>query len=227
MLGMVGNDGFADFMHQFLSNQNINTSQIKRANCATGTAFIAVDKAGENSIIVIGAANAEISAETFDHFIFTENDILICQNEIPVSVMEHIFQKAKSANADIIYNPAPALSGTSDLIHWSDICIVNEPEYDFYKENLEGNNKTIIKTLGARGVEIFFDGRAERINGFQVNVLDTTGAGDCFTGALAARLSQGDNVINAAKYANKAAAISVQKKGASISMPSVKEIYEI
>jgi len=226
MIGNVGNDSSADFMCDFLTSQEINISNVTKDNIATGTAFIAIDKSGENTIIVIPAANGKITNKQINNFIFEDGDILVCQNEIPPEAILTAFKKAKEKNVTIIYNPAPAIDVPNDLFELSDYIIVNETEYIFYKQLISSKSQTIIKTLGKNGVKVTSSKEEYHIEGNKVDVVDTTGAGDCFTGALATRLSFKDKLKDAIIYANKAASIATTVSGAGTSMPTQKEMSQ-
>lgn len=224
MIGRVGSDGFADFMLNFLQDEKVDISHIQRQEGATGTAFIAVDAHGENSIIVIPGANADVNTKDFTAISINTDDILICQNEIPLITITSAFRSMKKARGKIIYNPAPALSASKETLSLADIIVVNENEYIFYKEQLDDTSQIIIQTLGANGVKVTGPDTDFIIHGHNVNVVDTTGAGDCFTGALAAALSQKKSLEEAVQFANKAASLAVQKQGAGTGMPYLHEI---
>jgi len=224
MIGRVGSDGFADFMLNFLLNEKVDISHIKKQDGATGTAFITVDAHGENSIIVIPGANGDVNFEDFTAHIINEDDILVCQNEIPPETITATFQHMRQKEGIIIYNPAPALPITKDTMSLANIVIVNDSEFAFYKEQLDSTSQIIIQTLGANGVKVTGPDSDFIIHGHNVNVVDTTGAGDCFTGALAAALSQKRSLEDAVQFANKAASLAVQKQGAGTGMPYLYEI---
>lgn len=224
IIGKVGDDGFADFMREFLVTKNVDVSKVVQTKGATGTALIAVDEAGENTIIVIPAANGKITAQQVEAFDFQEGDILVCQNEIPLDAMHVAFEKAKANKATVIYNPAPAVEVPEALFKLADYVVVNESEHNFYEHQLSAEMHTIIQTLGSQGVKTFSAQGEKSVKGHKVDVVDTTGAGDCFTGALATRLCFGDRLDQAVTYANKAASIAVTRHGAGTSMPTVDDV---
>lgn len=224
MFGQVGQDGSAGVLQDFLSEQGIDISNVKTADCATGTAFIAVDKNGENTIIIIPGANARTSYDQLSSFHFTDDDILVCQNEVDPEQMQLVFNKAKQEGAQIIYNPAPAIEVPSDLFALCDYLVINETEASFYRDKFAGYDKILIETLGAKGVRVTSGNENFTIEGLQVKVIDTTGAGDCFVGALGCALSQGQTLKKSVIFANKAASLSVQRKGAGTGMPFLKDL---
>lgn len=226
LIGCVGTDGFGNFMLNFLKNENINVEHINKEEGATGTAFIAVDQNGENTIIVIPGANGMVSPHNFESIKLNEDDILVCQNEIPVAALQGAFHQAKTAKAKIIYNPAPAISVPDELFNVADIVVVNETEHKVYAPQFRKGSSVIIETRGAEGVAVTTPERSFDIPGHDVSVIDTTGAGDCFTGALAAGLCANYPLERAVEFANKAASLSVQKSGAGIGMPTMEEIQD-
>lgn len=224
MIGKVGNDGFADCMVNFLKKEKVDISHVGATDSATGTAFIAVNSAGENTIIVIPAANGANAPVDIDQFTFAPTDILVCQNEIPSKAMTQAFQNAAHANAKIIYNPAPAIDVPVELFNLADIIIVNESENKMYEKQLDSFSGTIVKTLEANGVKVTDGNESFHIEGKKVEAIDTTGAGDCFTGALAAALAKGQELRDAIIFANTAASIAVQRHGAGTGMPCLHEV---
>ncbi len=226
IFGKVGDDSSAQFLLDFLRNENVNISNIEQSNTATGSAFITIDDAGENTIIVVSGANADTSFEQFQNFKFAKGDVLVCQNEILSTEVLSCFKKAKKEGARIIYNPAPAIDVSGELFNLADYIVVNETEYMFYQENLGNVDNVIIKTLGGKGVQVIEREQEFSVPACNVPVLDTTGAGDCFTGALAFGLSINKTLQESVEFANKCAAFSIQKHGAAVSMPYYDDIAD-
>ncbi len=224
MAGRVGHDGFASFLLDFLGQEHIDLSGVTSTDGPTGTALISVDQKGENSIIVIPSANGTVQEKDSAALPFSKGDILVCQNEIPAPAILAAFRRAKESGVRIVYNPAPAVPMPQELFDLADIVIVNEHEQAFYEKNLNPAKHVLVKTLGSRGVCALADGKETVLEGYRVNVVDTTGAGDCFTGAFAAALSEGKELREALAFANKAASIAVQRPGAGSSMPMREEI---
>ena len=224
MFGMVGNDAFSKDLKDFLQSQNVDISNVSETDCSTGTALIAVDKQGENTIIVIPGANSHASYEQVENFTFKETDTLICQNEVRSDEMVSVFKKAKQGGATIIYNPAPAITVPTELFKLSDYVIVNETEVQFYLNTLDTEKHVIIETLGADGVKVTSKNNSFHVAGIKTTVVDTTGAGDCFTGAFATKLTNGSDLKEAVSFANKVATLSIQKNGASVSMPFLEDV---
>jgi ribokinase len=169
-------------------------------------------------------------------------DVAVSQFEIPQATIAAVFQRARAAGATTILNPAPASAFDNGLFALVDILVLNETELGFLTGIALGEaptlqevtdavralkpnpDQTVCVTLGARGAVAVVGGQARLIEGRPVKAVDTTGAGDCFVGALAALISQGAAIADAIVYANVAASISVQRMGAGPSMPSDEEV---
>ena len=242
MIGKIGNDGFADELDHFLRAQNINMEHIQRtAETATGAALIVV-AAAENTIVVVPGANGLLTAEDIEEVSISRGDILLSQFEIPFETIEEFFRRGRDAGAKTILNPAPAKVEGANLLALADVIVVNETElalftgltaipvesiFDAAKNLRTKPEQTVIVTLGANGV-VVVDGETEmRIPARKVEAVDTTGAGDCFAGALAAALASGLDLTQAVTRANVAASICVQKLGAGTSMPFKADVDSV
>ena len=175
------------------------------------------------------------SKEEIDQTPINDGDIVILQNEIPTQMIIYALSQAKAKGAYTIYNPAPALPMDVEVFSHVDVLVVNETECAFYggislelkalqdlKDKL--GVETLILTRGAEGLLTLDGDKVFDVPGCKVDVVDTTGAGDCFVGALAAKLSAGVSMEQALVDANKAASLSVQKAGAGTSMPYAKDL---
>lgn len=240
LIGKLGSDRFGDELFAYLGKQGIDLSDVNRvADTATGTACIVVADA-DNTIIVIPGANDTLTPEDLDGIEIGSDDILVSQFEIPENVIERFFILGRQKGATTILNPAPAKNCSKNLLNLSDIIVVNESELSFFSGETVDVSKeetvvlamrklrvrdgqAIIATMGALGVLVMSDTEIY-IPGRRVDAVDTTGAGDCFVGALAAELSRSVSLENALKYANRAASVSVQRKGAGPSMPTREEV---
>jgi ribokinase len=211
------------------------------AGTHTGTAIITVAEA-DNTIVVVPGANALVTPEDVAVPRLVKGDIAVSQFEIPLPTISAFFKRARAAGATTILNPAPAAMFGPELLDLVDILVVNETELGFLT-NTElrdtdatdrfvevaqslpaAANRTICVTLGKRGVLALIGGEASMIAGRTVKAVDTTGAGDCFVGALAAQLAGGTSLRDALGYANAAASICVQRMGAAPSMPTAAEV---
>src|SRR6266852_451908 len=242
LIGRLGRDAFGDELKAFLAAQGIDLTFVQQTSGThTGTAIITVANA-DNTIVVIPGANAHVSATDVEAPMLAKGDIAVSQFEIPLPTITAFFKRARAAGATTILNPAPAFEFGRELLDLVDILILNESELgllaktelhdtDDYPRFIEAarslqmdENKTVCVTLGKRGIAALIDGRPHMDLGRAVNAVDTTGAGDCFVGAVAALLADGQPVRSAFGYANIAASICVQRMGAAPSMPTAAEV---
>jgi ribokinase len=242
LIGRLGKDAFGDQLKAFLAAEGIDLSFVQETSQAhTGTAIITVANA-DNTIVVIPGANALLSAADVEASVLARGDIAVSQFEIPLPAISAFFKRARAAGATTILNPAPAIEFGHELLDLVDMLILNETELGFltktelhdtddYPRFIEavrslqaGKDKTICVTLGKRGVLALVNGQPLVIDGRAVKAVDTTGAGDCFVGAVAAQLAGGKPIHDALHYANMAASICVQRMGAAPSMPTVAEV---
>jgi len=242
LIGRVGKDAFGDELKAFLGGQGIDLNFVQQsAQAHTGTAIITIADA-DNTIVVIPGANALVSAADVAAPSLAKGDVAVSQFEIPLPAITAFFQRARAAGATTILNPAPAIAFGQELLDLVDILILNETELgllaktelrdsdadariiDAARSLQVGKDKIICVTLGKRGVLALVDGRPLIIAGRAVKAVDTTGAGDCFVGAVAAQLAAGKPIHDALAYANAAASICVQRMGAAPSMPSAVDV---
>lgn len=233
--GCVGKDG--EILLQALKDNNVDTSLIKTVETASGQAIIQVDKHGQNCIILFHGANYEVDKAYIDEVMqdFVQGDILILQNEI--SNIDYIIEVAKKAKQMKIYlNPSPINENLNKYnMQAIDGIFVNEHEgaYLAGKEKVEDildslaskyPELEIILTFGDKGAYY----RHKDINIFQpaykVDAVDTTAAGDTFTGYFIALRQQGKSIEESLQKASKASSITVSRKGASISIPKIAEV---
>jgi ribokinase len=242
LIGRVGEDAFGRDLRAFLTAQGVDLTFVKdTAEAHTGTAVITVAHT-DNTIVVIPGANALVSAADVGAAPLAKGDVAVSQFEIPLPAISTFFNHARAAGATTILNPAPAIAFDRGLLDLADILILNETELGFLtKTELRGTDdhvgfieaarslqtgkgKIICVTLGRRGVVALVGGEPLVIPGRIVEAVDTTGAGDCFVGAVAAQLADGKPVREALNTANVAASICVQRMGAAPSMPTAAEV---
>lgn len=232
MVGCIGNDQNGEFSINNLNLMDVDTSCIKKTdNAPTGVANIVVAE-HDNSIIVIAGANYEITKEDIDKCkdVILSADIVLLQLEIPLDVVEYTADMCKKNNVRVLLNPAPAVELPKTLIENATYITPNEHELNIIlgkqnnvDETIKMYPNKIIVTMGSRGVKYFDGSEMKIVPSYNVEVVDTTGAGDTFCGGLAAALVRGDNLEDAIKFANKAAAISITKLGAQSGMPTLEE----
>jgi ribokinase len=242
LIGRIGKDAFGRDLRAFLAAQGIDLALVQDTPEAhTGTAVITVASA-DNTIVVIPGANALVTVADVVAATLAKGDVAVSQFEIPLPAIGAFFKRARTAGATTILNPAPAVAFDRALLDLTDILILNETELGFLtKTELHsaddhariievvrslqtGTNKIVCVTLGKRGVLALVNGEPLIIPGRDVKALDTTGAGDCFFGAVAAQVASGKPVRDALEYANIAASICVQRMGAAPSMPTAAEV---
>jgi ribokinase len=242
LIGCLGRDAFGAELRAFLAGQGVDLSLVRDTDGAhTGTAIITLANA-DNTIVVVPGANGLVTPEDVAAVSFEKSDIAVSQFEIPLPTIAAFFARARAAGAVTILNPAPARAMNIELLSLVDILILNETELGFFAGlTLDENDsfdrlidaarslqahpaQTICVTRGKRGVIALIDDKGWSVEGRKVEAIDTTGAGDCFVGAVAAVLADLDQIgpgqiMAALGYGNEAAAVCVQRMGAAPSMP--------
>ena len=242
LIGKVGNDVFGDELLENLNRETVDTSMIVRHEGPSGVAFIYVfEQTSENHIIVISGSNKEVKSNQISDKELSTSDVLISQLEVPPSEIEDLFIRAKNSGTYRMLNAAPALEISKNLIRETDLLVMNESELENLsersvdRENIDSiaeaikvlNLKTtqsIAVTLGSKGVYVYTNQKGDFIDGHKIEAVDTTGSGDCFIGALATHYLKSNDLLDSVNFANKAAALSVTKRGASASMPTLEEV---
>lgn len=245
LIGRLGKDSFGAELKTFLADQGIDLGYlVESAEAHTGTAIITVAEA-DNTIVVIPGANGLVGPEDVEVVPLLKGDVAVSQFEIPLPTIAAFFRRARAAGATTLLNPAPAQKMPSELLALVDVLVLNETELGFLTsaelsdddeaariievaQKLQASeDQTICVTLGKRGV-LALAGREEMaVPGRVVKAVDTTGAGDCFVGALAAQLADGAPLRTALVFANAAASISVQRMGAGPSMPTAADVAAV
>jgi ribokinase len=245
MITKLGEDTFGKDTLENFKHFGIDTRGITFTTEAfSGVAPIAVDPAGNNSIIVVSGANnllSEVDIEAVRDVI-KQSEILVCQLEISLEVTLAALRIAKEEGVTTIFNPAPAQPDLPiDMYQLSDIFCPNESETEILtgmpvetdeqaetaaRELIARGEKTVILTLGERGSLLVTAEGCDLIPAIQVNPVDTTGAGDAFVGSLAFFMSEGLDLEEAVTRANQVAAVSVQGLGTQTSFPDRKDLPE-
>lgn len=245
LIGRLGKDSFGAELKAFLCDQGIDLGYVvETADAHTGTAIITVAQA-DNTIVVVPGANGLVGADDVEVVPLLAGDVAVSQFEIPLPAIAAFFRRARAAGATTLLNPAPAQAMPPELLALVDILVLNETELGFLagselSEHDEAariievarrlqasEDQTICVTLGKRGVLALAGGEEIAVPGRSVKAVDTTGAGDCFVGALAAQLADDMPLRAALAFANAAAAISVQRMGAGPSMPTAAEVAAV
>ncbi|MCX4667879.1 ribokinase [Streptomyces sp. NBC_01381] len=236
MIGAVGADAFGTRLRSTLEHSGVDTDLLRTVDtAATGTAHIVVDDEGGNAIVVIPGANGTLTAlAPGDEGLIASADTLLLQLEIPVEGVLAAAQAARRHGVRTILTPAPAQALPPELLAATDLLVPNEHEaatltgitdpHAAAKALLDQVPEVVV-TLGARGsLYAARDSEPVLVEAPHVTAVDTTGAGDTFVGTLAVALAEGSSVPEALAWASTAAALSVQRPGASASMPYRSEI---
>lgn len=220
MIGCVGDDALAEPAMRLLREDGVDVSGVmSEIGTATGVALIAVSPDGENQITVASGANERLGAA--DAAGLEKCQTVLCQLEVPIPAVEAALHRAQVLGARFIVNLAPAKPVPETLLKSADVLIVNEIEAEYYGQALHQGDGYVVLTLGQRGAVLLKRGEElARVPAFEVQVVDTTGAGDTFCGALAVALSEEMSSEVALRFASAAAALAVTKPGAQPSLPT-------
>ena len=221
-IGALGDDAFGTSIREGLAADGIGSDGLRLAAAPTGTALIAVDGAGENTIIVEAGANALLELREADAAAIAAADVLVVQLEIPLEVVTAASRIGRASGTRVLLNAAPIRELSAELLENVDILVVNEHEGAFLARGaaVESLAPIVIVTLGAAGAVAYENGSEVRVAAPKVSAVDATGAGDTFCGALAALLAEGAALAEALRFAVAAASLSVQKPGAVPSIPT-------
>jgi ribokinase len=244
MLGRVGDDPFGHKLKDILASDGIDCDNVMlTGEASTGTAMIMVDRLGENSIVVSGGANLALTPD--DIFprgeLFALADIVVLQLEVPLPTVRAAMDLARRHSCKIILDPSPVRGRLPDELFAVDIITPNALEAEqitgtqaaeeradrqVASQLIErGAGAAVLKT-GARGsLVVSSDGEIARVEPYKVDIVDTTGAGDAFTGNLAVAIARGSSLPDAAKIANAAGALACTRFGAQAAIPTRDEIH--
>ena len=243
MIGRVGSDAFGAQLLENLRGCGVGTRHVRAVpGAATGVAVIVLHNR-DNCIIVAPGANALLSPRDISDLepVIAESDLLVLQLEIPLETARQAMELARARGVKVLLNPAPAARLPADFLALADILTPNESECALLtglpcdtpeqvelaaKALLQMGVPQVVVTLGGSGVLYASGETATRKPAWPVRVADTTAAGDSFTGALAAALAAGANFGGAIDFALAAAALTVTRKGAQNSLPSLAEVTE-
>lgn len=241
MIGKVGNDSFGETLVNSLKKDNVNTDYIQVEEGPSGVALITVDKNAQNSIVVAPGANYKLTKEDIDKNIdaIKNSDIVVVQLETPLETIKYALKKAKELGKYTILNPAPAVVLEDEIIENVDLLTPNETELEIISQKSISNEddinecaqiminkgvKELIVTLGSKGSLYINKETSMFKKAYKVEAIDTTAAGDSYTGALAVAIAFDKDMEYAMDFASKVGALSVMKEGAQSSLPTLIEV---
>ena len=241
-IARIGRDMFGDKTVAGFVADGINVDYVIRDQTnPSGVALIFIGRAGENSIAVASGSNGKLAPADLKKTrkAFHDADVLVLQLETPMKTVEAAAELAAETGLRVILNPAPAQCLPASLLRRVSVLTPNQSEAELLTgvtlrgwaaaakaaaELLSRGVQNVIITLGSRGVYVAGKETRQMIPGYKVKAIDTTAAGDVFNGALSVALAAGKPLVEAARFANAAAAISVTRMGAQTSAPTRKEI---
>ncbi len=242
----LGHDVFGDLALSFYKEDGISADNILMDDSmGTGIALICVDEGtGQNQILVVPAACTNFTDADIEKIrpVIEEADILLVQFEVNMDALEKVIDIAKAAGVMVVLNPAPARKVPVELLRKTDIVTPNEVEAEtltgvpvpdeagarkaadvFHSWGIAG----VVITMGKNGVFASDGKNSKMVPAYTVNAIDTTGAGDAFTGGFVTALAEGKDIFEASVFGNALASLSVQKFGTAPSMPTRAEIDEL
>ncbi|ASW53912.1 ribokinase [Plantactinospora sp. KBS50] len=233
LLGAVGSDSFGVTLTARLAASGVDTSRLRVVYGSSGVALVSVNAAGENTIVVVPGANAAFTGLSPEEIaVVCAADVLVAQLEIPLDTVLAAAGAARRAGVPVVLNAAPAMRLPAELTELVDLLVVNEREAAAIcghgREDPGALLATVPRALLTAGpAGAWYAARGEPVRHIPpvpVESVDTTGAGDAFTGALAVAWAQGRDLVDAAHWAAAAGAASARRLGASVAMPDRAEI---
>lgn len=251
LLGAVGHDANGDMLVASTAGAGVDVSRVLRTAEPTGVAVISVDGGGENTIIISAGANGTLSPADMAAPAFADAAVVCLCLEVSLDTVQAAAQAGHDAGATVLLNLSPYAPVTGELARLTDVLLVNAHEASQFLDGFampagdapvadwhgavaefsgRGLHKVLV-TLGAAGSVVLDSANTAepvvRIAPTTVVAVDTTGAGDAFTGAVAARLADGDTLVAAARYASVAAALAATRKGTQTAYPTTGEVAAV
>lgn len=232
MVGAVGTDAFGNDLIEGLDKEGVHIEHVKQLKGMSGIANILLSE-GDNRIIVVPGANHLLKEEEIDglEYLLAVSDLVILQLEIPLPVVQRTLEICHRKGTPAILNPAPSAGYWQEMQPYWTYLTPNESEAEEifgpqWESALEQYPNRLIVTLGKKGARYYDGSKHVTIEGYQTTVVDTTGAGDTFNGALGVALSEQMPFEEAVRFANAAASLSVEKMGAQGGMPKRDEVLK-
>jgi ribokinase len=233
MAGAVGRDSLAASALTLLRDANVDLTRVTEIDTSTGCAAISVDPAGNNAITVGSGANLVARQTQIEDALLSPTSTLVLQMEVPAEETAALIDRARAKGARIILNLAPAAALPEAALRKLDILVVNETESAWLANHLGCTDGAaplrdrlgivIVRTLGGDGLEVASAAGVSAIPARAIVPVDTTAAGDCFAGVLAAALDRGATLTAALNRATAAAALCCTRRGSQSSIPSANE----
>ena len=230
-LGRAGTDGNGDLVRGALRGDGVDVDHLVTTSAPTGVALITLGPDGDNSIIVSPGANARVTVDDVEaaENLFSAAAVVSLQLEIPLATVMAAARAAAGAGARVVFNLSPAAEVPDELLAFCDPLVVNEHEAEFLGDPrpsalLARGPRSVVITRGADGAVVADRSGVVEVSSPRVEVVDTTGAGDAFTGALSLRLARGDDLATAARLAARVGAAAVTRPGAQSSFPSLDDL---
>jgi ribokinase len=238
MVGKVGDDLYGPALLANLAGAGVGTAAMESVAGPSGLAPIFLSETGENAIVVVPGANGKVDPAFVDRHakLIRSAGMVLCQLELPIDTVSHVIALCAQAGVPVMLDPAPAANLPESA--WAQVAwfTPNETEAAFYlgetlgvedgaKQLLARGLKGVVLKRGAEGCYVALAGGHEAwVPAFKVEPVDTVAAGDCFNGAFAVALLEGNDPWAAARFASAAAGLCVTRRGAQASMPSRGEV---
>lgn len=243
IIGRIGDDSYGRRSTQNLKRESILASGIGIVDRPTGCSFMLPGEGEDMTIISCEGANMETTSEQIPNEILTSENTVVAQLLIPVVQTTDLFQRARERGTRTVLNASPPQYATRDILELTDLLFLNSTEIrklmDHLKMNSNGDIQELtqqlarefkldcVTTCGSKGAYACFQGQCWHVGAYQIDeVVDPTGAGDCFLGYLVSLLDQGYHFEEALHYAAVAGSLACQKMGAQSSVPFLEDVIE-
>lgn len=243
-LGKLGKDSFSDSLVNSLEKKGVNVAHILRTDGTAGVAMVRVDKKGQNSISFTAGANSLLTVDEIyeQQHLFQAERVLLTTFEIDIHLVYEAAKLAKAKGMRVIVDPGPMVHNIpEDFCKYVDIIKPNETEASLLtgitvtdvvsavsaaKKMVALGYACPIITLGSQGLVYYYEGKVQHLKPIKVETVDSTAAGDVFSGALAVSVAQGVSLPESIEFAGVAAGISTTVPGAQSSIPSLEAVLE-